>query len=66
MALALRFFNGVVAQIVESTLSLQEVRGSMTPMSNFPEKPGNQKEEQRETRFLDQNKILICTSNMRG
>ena len=42
MALAPRFLNGDVARMVESPLSLQEVRGSMPHISNFPEEPGNQ------------------------
>ena len=65
MALAQRFSNGDVAQMVERTLTLQDVRGSMPRISNVSEEPGNQKKEQRETIFLDQHKILICASNMR-
>ena len=43
MPLAPGFFNGDAAQIVERSLSLQEVRGSMPRISNFSEEPGNQK-----------------------
>ena len=43
MALAPRFFNGDVAQMVERSLSMQEVRGSIPRISNFSEVPGNQK-----------------------
>ena len=43
LALAPRFFNGDEAQMVERTLSLQEVRGSMPRISNFSEEPGNKK-----------------------
>ena len=43
MALAPRFFNGDVAQMVERSLCMQEVRGSMPRISNFSEVPGNQK-----------------------
>ena len=42
-ALAPRFLNADVAQMVESSLSLQEVRESMRRISNFSEEPGNQK-----------------------
>ena len=45
MSLAPRFLNGDVAQMVERTLSLQEVRGSMPRISNFSEEPGNQKNQ---------------------
>ena len=41
LALAPRFFNGDAAQMVERTLSLQEVRGSMPRISNFSEEPRN-------------------------
>ena len=44
MALAPRVFNGDVAQMIERTLTLQEVRGSIPRISNFSEEPGNQKE----------------------
>ena len=64
MALAPRFSNGDVAQMVERTLTLQEVRGSMPRISNFSEEPGNQKKEQRET-FFQTKRSLICASNMR-
>ena len=37
------FLNGDVAQIVERSLSIREVRGSMPRISNFSEEPGNQK-----------------------
>ena len=43
MALAPRFLNCDVAQMVERSLSLQEVRESMPRISNFSEEPGNQK-----------------------
>ena len=43
LALAPRFFNGDEAQMVERTLSLQEVRGSMPRISNFSEEPGKKK-----------------------
>ena len=60
MALAPRFSNGDVAQMVEHTLTLQEVHGSMPRISNFSEEPGNQKKEQRETFFSDQKKTDMC------
>ena len=41
MALAPRFFNGGAAQIVERSLRLQEVRGSMPRISNYSEEPIN-------------------------
>ena len=47
MALAPRVFNGDVAQMIERTLTLQEVRGSIPRISNFSEEPGNQKEKYR-------------------
>ena len=47
MALASRVFNGDVAQMIERTLTLQEVRGSIPRISNFSEEPGNQKEKYR-------------------
>ena len=43
MALAPRFLNGDVAQMVERSLSFQEVRESMRRISNFSEEPGKQK-----------------------
>ena len=43
MSLAPRFFNGEVAQMVERSLCMREVRGSMPRMSNFSEEPGNRK-----------------------
>ena len=43
MALAPRFINGDVAQMVERSLSMREVRGSMPRIYNFSEEPGNQK-----------------------
>ena len=43
MSLAARFLNGDVAQMVERSLSMREVRGSMPRISNFSEEPGNQK-----------------------
>ena len=42
-AIAPRFLNGEVAQMVERSLSMREVRGSMPRISNFSEEPGNQK-----------------------
>ena len=42
-AKAPRFLNGDVAQMVERSLSMREVRGSMPRISNFSEEPGNQK-----------------------
>ena len=45
MSLAPRFLNGDVAQKVDRTLSLQEVRGPMPRISNFSEEPGNQKNQ---------------------
>ena len=41
MALAPRFFNGGVAQMVDTSLCMREVRGSMPRISNFAEEPGN-------------------------
>ena len=43
MAWAPLFLNGDVAQIVERSLSIRELRGSMPRISNFSEEPGNQK-----------------------
>ena len=43
MALAPRFLNGDVAQMVERSFGLQEVRESMRRISNFSKEPGNQK-----------------------
>ena len=43
MALAPRSFNGDVAQMVERSLSMREVRGSMPRISNFSEEPENEK-----------------------
>ena len=45
MSLAPRFLNGDVAQKVDRTLSLQEVRRPMPRISNFSEEPGNQKNQ---------------------
>ena len=42
-AIAPRFLNGEVAQMVERSLSMREVRGSLPRISNFSEEPGNQK-----------------------
>ena len=41
--IAPRFLNRDVAQMVECSLSMREVRGSMPRISNFSEEPGNQK-----------------------
>ena len=41
MALAPRFLNGDVAQMVERSLSMREVRGSTPRISNFLEEPKN-------------------------
>ena len=38
-----RFLNGDVAQMVERSLSMREVRGPMPRISKFSEEPGNQK-----------------------
>ena len=65
VALAPHFLNGDVAQMVERSLSMREVRGSMPRISNFSEEPWKRNKEQRETVFLDQKKFLIRTSNMR-
>ena len=46
--------------MVESSLFMREVRGSMPRISNFSEEPGNQKKEQRATFFSDQKKIDMC------
>ena len=43
MAWAPRFLNGDVAQMAESSLIMQEVRGSMPRICSFSEEPGNQK-----------------------
>ena len=64
-AKAPRFLNGDVAQMVERSLSMREVRGSMPRISNFSEEPGKQKKEIRSAVLLDQKKTWICTSNMR-
>ena len=63
MVLAPRFLNGDVAQMVERSLSMREVRGSIPRDSNFSKETGNQKELQ-EALLLAQKKTLICTSNM--
>ena len=64
-AIAPRFLNGDVAQMVERSLGIREVRESMPRISNISEEPGNKKKEIREAVFLDQKKTWICTSNMR-
>ena len=56
MALASGLFNGNVAQMVERSLSMREVRGPMPRISNFSEEPGNQKKQLQETILLDQKK----------
>ena len=43
MVLGPRFLNGNEAQMVERSLNMREVRGSMPRISNFSEDPGNQK-----------------------
>ena len=43
MALAPCFLNGDVAQMVERSLSMREVRRPMPRISNFSEQPGNRK-----------------------
>ena len=43
MPMAPRFLNRDVAQTVERSLSMREVRGPMPRISNFSEEPGNQK-----------------------
>ena len=43
MALAPRFFNADVAQMVEHSLCMRDIRGSMLRISNFSEEPGNKK-----------------------
>ena len=63
MALAPCFLNGDVAQMVERSLSMREVRQTMPRISNFSEQPGNRKKLQ-EAILLDQKKTFICTSNM--
>ena len=42
-SLAARFLNGDVAKMVERSLSMREVRGSMPRISNFSEEHGNRK-----------------------
>ena len=42
MELAPRFLNRDVAHMLERSLSMREVRGSMPRISNFTEEPGNQ------------------------
>ena len=64
MAWAPRFLKGDVAQMVDRSLCMQEVRGSMPRISNFSEVPGNEKNQQQEAKLLDQMKTLLCTSNM--
>ena len=56
MALAPGLFNGNVAQMVERSLSMREVRGPMPRISNFSEEPGNQKKQLQGTILLDQKK----------
>ena len=50
--------------MVDRSLCMQEVRGSMPRISNFSEVPGNKKNQQEEANLLDQMKTLLCTSNM--
>ena len=64
MAWAPRFLNGDVAQMVDRSLCMQEVRGSMPRFSKFSEVPGNEKNQQQEANLLDQMKTLLYTSNM--
>ena len=56
-----RFLNGDVAQMVERSLSMREVRWSLPRISNFSEESGNQKKGIREAVLLDQKKTWICT-----
>ena len=49
--------------MVDRSLCMQEVRGSMPRISNFSEVPGK-KNQQQEANLLDQKKTLLCTSNM--
>ena len=63
MALAPRFLNGDVAEMVERSLSMREVRRPMPRISKISEQPGNQKKLQ-EAILLDQKKTWICTSIM--
>ena len=52
MAWAPRFLNGDIAEMVESSLSMREVRGSMPRISNFSDVPGNQKKIARGSYFV--------------
>ena len=49
--------------MVDRSLCMQEVRGTMPRISNFSEVPGNEKNQQQEANLLDQKKTLLCTSN---
>ena len=65
MALAPRFFNGDVAEMVERSLSMREVRRSLPRISNFSEEPGNRKELQ-EAILLDQKNIDMYVQYAKG
>ena len=64
MALAPRFFNGDVAQMVEHSLCMREVRGSLPRNLQFFRGARKSKTEIREAVLLDQKKTWICTSIM--
>ena len=52
MSLAPRFITGDVAQMVERSLCMWAVRGSMPRISNFSEEPGNQKKRNKGSCFV--------------
>ena len=66
MALALRLFNVDVAQMVERTLSLQEVGGSMPRISNFSEEPGNRKKTTGSYFVRSKRTIDMCFQYAKG
>ena len=64
MALAPHFLNGDVAQMVERSLSMREVRRSIPPHLQFFRGAPQSKKEIREAVLLDQKKTWIWTSTM--
>ena len=64
-AIAPRFLNGDVAQMVERSLSVREVRGSMPPASPIFQRSPEIKKGKTVSCFENRKKTWIFTSNMR-
>ena len=60
-----RFLNGDVAQMVERSLYMREVPGSVTQNFQLLRGARKSKKELQEAILLDKKKSLICKSNMR-